>query len=64
MNPQLRSRLENWKFNQALSHLEGESREVKDIVEALARSFGNCGWIEGDQGTIIGYALTAICRIE
>ena len=40
----LEGRLFNWKFNQAIQYLEGQSKEVMDMVISLADLFGNVGW--------------------
>jgi len=50
----LRSRLQNWKFNSAKVYLKGQPREVKELVEVLARLLGNWGWMEGDLGLMVG----------
>lgn len=63
-NTKLRSRLENWKFEQATQYLKGESHMVKAVVRALARSYGDPGWFEGDQGTIVAAALDCIGMVE
>lgn len=57
MNDALLSRLVNWKFQSAKGCLEGEPQQVKDVVEALSRSFGNCGWFDGDLGTVVGFVV-------
>ena len=59
-NTKLRSRLDNWKFEQATQYLKGESIMVKNVVRALARTFGDPGWFEGDMGTIVAAALDCI----
>jgi hypothetical protein len=57
-------RLRNWKFAQATKHLTGQPVYVREVVETLARSFGDCGWFEGDMGLIVGAALNVLYRID
>lgn len=57
---QLESRLNNWKFETATKYLVGQSQDVKDVVRSLARTFGNCGWFEGDMATIIAAAVQSL----
>jgi len=54
------SRLANWKFCQALSHLKGQPQDVCDVIQSLGDTFGDCGWFEGRMGIIIGAALEGI----
>jgi hypothetical protein len=56
---QLASRLVNWKFHQAQQHLRPDhSIEVRQIVQALAATFGDCGWsFGGHMETIISAAV-------
>ena len=54
MHAKLRSRLENWKFAQAVPYLSGEPPEVREVVVALAALLGDCGWgIGGALGCIV-----------
>ena len=43
MNDNLRNRLYNKKFMQALQYLEGETEDTKITVRSLAQLFGNMG---------------------
>lgn len=56
-NPDLYSRLYNCKFNSALKELKEENEETKEIIETLARIFGNSGWIDGDIGLLVGVVI-------
>jgi len=56
----LKGKLTNWKFRSALSYLDGQTEEVKDVVNALCRSYGNCGWFEGDMGLIVGICVESV----
>ena len=60
MNDALQSRLYNYKFDSAAGHLGGEPEPVRDLVEVLARQYGNTGWIMGDQAILINAALRSI----
>lgn len=60
-NKRLISRLFNWKFGTALQYLEGEDEEVVILVKALADTFDDCGWIDGNMGIIIQACLFRIC---
>lgn len=59
-NENLIGRVENWKFEQAIKYLEGESDEVKEIINALATSFGNVGWFDGNLGRIVEFAVKCL----
>ena len=52
-------RLQNWKFEQALDYCEPEA-EYLELVEALAATFGNCGWFGGKMGVIVDAAISVI----
>lgn len=61
MHEKLISRLQNWKFLQALPYLDGEPDEVQHLVHALARLLGDCGWgLDGDLATVIEAALDSV----
>jgi len=47
-SPQLRSRIYNWKFVQATQYLNGQPEDVKDLVHALASTYGDPGMLEKD----------------
>ena len=59
----LRDRLYNWKFNSALECAIKTLEDLgddQDNIAALARLFGNCGWIEGDMGVLISIAVHSL----
>lgn len=60
-NEQLISRLLNYKFRSAQQYLEGEDDEVVEVVNALADTFEDCGWIDGNISTIIQACVAKIC---
>jgi hypothetical protein len=61
MNDNLRSRLENWKFASATNYLDdGCSPEDKDLILALSSMYGDCGWFDGNQGILIGAAVSLL----
>ena len=60
-NEKLIGRLFNYKFASAQLYLEGEDEEVVSVVNALADTFSDCGWIDGNMGTIIRACVTKIC---
>ncbi len=64
MNDALRSRLINFKFGQAASHLENEPEEVCALVNALAAMFGNSGCYGGEMGIVVSAALKSIGAVE
>jgi hypothetical protein len=57
-------RLINWKFSTAASMLLNASFDStpreRDIIRALSRSFGDCGWFDGAMGEIVGASVTAL----
>lgn len=57
MNTKLRSRLLNWKFQQACRYLEGEPAAVQDLVRALAGWLGDSGFVEGAVGEVVDATL-------
>jgi len=63
-NERLRSCLLNWKFGQASQYLRRESEEVKNIVQTLKTLFGNCGWFDGDMGTIVAAVVVLLIGNE
>lgn len=65
MNEKLKSRLENWKFKQALQYVDDSvSEDEKNVIGTLARLFGDCGWLEGDVGTLISVAVRSLTEKE
>lgn len=60
-NEKLISRLFNYKFKSAQKYLEGEDEDVVEVVNALADTFDNCGWIDGNMATIIQACVSKIC---
>lgn len=56
-NEKLRSRIYNWKFEQAKQYLEGENEEVVNIINSLSNMMGDCGWGDGDMGLLISIAV-------
>ena len=62
---ELKSRLLNWKFEQALQYGEAlKKEESKEISLLLNRLFGNPGWIEGDMGEIASCLVNYIYLLE
>jgi hypothetical protein len=58
LNMQLQSRLRNWKFSQAQTYIdENVENWEKQLINSLASTFGNCGWMDGAMGTIINAAV-------
>jgi hypothetical protein len=65
MNEKLKSRLVNWKFSQALNHLDDElTAGQRELIEALARLVGDSGWFEGDIGVLVALAVAALTGPE
>jgi hypothetical protein len=61
---QFTGRMINWKFDQALARIPPSlSTEDREIVAALAATFGDCGWFSGSIGVIVGAAIASV-RIE
>ncbi len=55
-------RLLNWKFNSALALVREDHPEtVSAVVKALAETFGNCGWFDGNMATIIQFTVSSLC---
>lgn len=59
-NKNLIGRLSNYKFESAQKYLAGESEEVAEVVNALADTFANCGWIDGNIGVIVATCVDVI----
>jgi hypothetical protein len=59
-------RLRNWKFEEALKALPvlDPMRETLgyEQLEALALTFGNCGWIDGHMATLIEAVVKQILQ--
>ena len=63
LNDELKNRLFNFKFKQALQYLDGNvSKEDRETIEALAHAFGDCGWLEGHMHTILEALVEALCQ--
>jgi len=60
-NEKLINRLFNYKFISAQQYLKGEDEQVVRVVNALAETFGNSGWIEGNMETIVYSCVVRIC---
>lgn len=61
LNEDLTGRLENWKFESAKMYVDFDvSVDERLVIEALADTYGNCGWFEGSMGLIIGAAVEAL----
>lgn len=58
---QLIGRLVNWKFGSAFGYLREDHPEaIASVVEALAHTYGNCGWFEGHMGTIVQRVVNSL----
>lgn len=62
-------RIFNWKFDaakQLAASLPATviSNDQRDILYALAAAFGNCGWIDGNMGIIIGCSVRELIGEE
>ena len=58
LNEELKNRIYNMKFDQAIQYLDKDvTGPEKEAIEALSRCFGNCGWSDGDIGTILELAV-------
>jgi hypothetical protein len=54
-------RLVNWKFDRAEDFLTDDATlQEREVVQALARAFGNSGWFFGYMGVIVRNALRSI----
>lgn len=61
MNANLQSRLDNWKFKQALQYLKGEDARTNEVVGALSAMFGDVGWgLGGSMGIVVDAALSSL----
>ena len=63
-NENLRGRLYNFKFDSALQYLDGETDEDKEVIEALARMFGNCAWMGGDIELVVSGCVFSLISGE
>jgi len=58
MNSNVRGRLQNWKFGQALVACDGtEEKEYRHKIDLLARLFGDVGWFDGDLGELVDWTV-------
>ena len=64
MNEDLDHKLYNWKFEGALRYLDGEPQQTHDVVEALARMFGNCGHFYGDMQIVVAAAVRSLGVVD
>ena len=65
LTPDCKSRLRNWKFEQAAKYLTPEAtREERETVEALASLLGNSGWFFGDLGTLVDVVVDTLAHGE
>lgn len=55
------SRLNNWKFAQALQYTNAETKNV-EVITALAMLFGNSGWFQGQIGILLDYVVEYLIR--
>lgn len=66
-NPQIRSRIYNWKFTQALALLSsdhGDSTvEDRALVQALSNTFGDCGWFDNGSAGMATIIVAAVDRL-
>lgn len=63
MTEQMRSRLGNWKFATAAGLLDADDKSVEaETIRALNCLFANCGWFDGDMGTVVHYVVG--CLLE
>ena len=61
MNQNMKNRLENYKFSQALNFIENEPDEVLSVINALSTMYGNVGCgLEGASQIIVNAALKGI----
>lgn len=66
LSDELKSRLTNWKFEQAryVMTKPGDTSVVPDhwreTIQALADTYGNSGRFEGSQGQIVRAALSSL----
>ena len=52
--------ISQWRFKKALRHLDGQPDNVHAAVEALSKSFENCGYMYGAVGDVIGCLVGAL----
>ena len=61
LTPDCKSRLRNWKFEQAAKYLTPEATgEERETVEALASLLGNSGWFFGNLGTLVDVVVETL----
>jgi len=59
------SRLRNGKFKTAVKlYMKGQPKDVQSCLRALARLYGNSGWIMGDQAVLLGLAVECLAGHE
>lgn len=58
-------RLYNWKFDQAVEHLEPDWDGPRaSLVRTLAAMYGNCGWFDGLAGDMVRYSLMVLGVVD
>lgn len=62
INENVASRLYNWKFDQAVSAMDGTETETeRELIQALAYTFGNAGFgLAGSMGDIVYAAVSTL----
>lgn len=62
LNEEARDRILNWKFARAAELLDNAnaSQAESELIAALARTFGDSGWFEGDVGLLVGVAVETL----
>jgi hypothetical protein len=67
LNANTIDRLINWKFRSAVSFAEQDAQTPEndlDLIRALAQTFENSGWFDGNLGEIVSAAVSTLVPEE
>jgi hypothetical protein len=67
LNSTVVGRLNNWKFRSAAAYAQEDTQTTEDelaLIQALAGTFDNSGWFEGDLGLIVAAAVSTLVPEE
>lgn len=61
LNDETKGRLYNCKFQKARLYLDDKvTEEEHDVINALARTFGDVGWLDGNMDVLVSYIVSQL----
>lgn len=64
LNDKLRSRLDNWKFRQAMQYIDGTDETEAMVIKALADMFEDCGQFSGTMSVLVESVVAYLFKGE